>query len=457
MIREPVPPPAATIATAPGALPLLGHLVPLVRGKFDFLRTLSAHGDLVRVRVGPWRALVVTSADLSHEVLRDDRVFDKGGYLFDRIRETGGNGLVSCPHADHRRQRRLVRPSFHRDRLPGYVRVVRRQVDDVLGRWRDGVVVDVLADMQTITARTMLPGGLPAEVLDRMSEDMDVVLAGVAWRSILPKCLDRVPTPANRRYRRAQDRLRALVTGVIADHRASDTDHDDLLSGLLASCEPRDGTPGLSDAEVHDQVLTFLLAGTETTANVVCWALHLVSRHPDLERRLRAEAADVLDGADVTPDDLERLALTRNVVLETLRLYPPVFLLTRLTTKDTRLGGHDLPAGTTVAYSPYVVQRRAEHFPDPDAFVPDRWDGDQEPPRGAFLAFGGGARRCVGDAFGMAEATLMLATITRRWSMRPTSQDEVRPATSLVLSPRALRLRPVAVPPSTPHTTGASA
>ncbi len=433
-----------TAVVAPGTLPLIGHLVPLVHNRLEFLRGLPAHGDLVRVRVGPWQALVVTSAELTHQVLRDDRTFDKGGYLYDRIRETGGNGLVSCAHRDHRRQRRLVQPSFHRDRLPGYLQVMSKQIDEVLGHWRDGRAVDVHADLQTVTARTMLPSGLPSSVMAQMIKDMNVVLAGVVWRSILPRRLDKVPLPANRRYHRAQERLRRIVAEVIADYRSSDTDHADLLSGLLASCDPDDGTPGLSNAEIHDQVLTFLLAGTETTANVVSWALHLVARHPDIERRLRTEATGV---AGTTLDDLSRLTLARNVILETMRLFPPVPLLTRITTKDTRLGGHFLPAGTTVVYSPYVVQHQGEHFADPEDFRPDRWDDDGEslrPPRGALFAFGGGARRCVGDTFGLVEATLMLSTITHRWSMRSLPGSRVRPAQSLVLSPRALRMRPQA-------------
>ena len=432
----------STMVSAPGALPLIGHLAPLARDRLAFLRRLPEHGDLVWIRIGPWKALVVTSAALSDQVLRDDRTFDKGGYLFDRIRETGGNGLVSCAHSDHRRQRRLVQPSFHRDRMPGYLTLMSRQIDEVLGRWRDGDTVDVLADLQSITARTMLPGGLPPAAMERMLADMNVILAGVTWRAIMPKSLDRVPTPANRRYRRAQERLRAVVTGVIDEYRSRGTGETDLLSGLLDAFDP--DTPGLSDAEIHDQVLTFLLAGTETTANVVSWALHLVAEHPEIEQRLRAEAAGVLGRGEVTMADLAQLPVSRQVVLETMRLYPPVPFLTRITTADTRLGGHPVPAGTTMVYSPYVVQRQAGHFPDPDSFRPDRWDGSAEPlklPRGPFLAFGGGARRCVGDAFGLAEAMVMLSTITHRWSLQPVRADRVRPAVSLVLTPRALRMR----------------
>jgi pentalenene oxygenase len=294
--------------------------------------------------------------------------------------------------------------------------------------------------MQAITARTLLPRGLPPAAMEQMFEDMHVILAGVTWRAIVPKRLDRVPTPANRRYRRAQERLRAIVAGLVAEHRSRETDHDDLLSGLLASYDP----DGLSEDEIHDQVLTFLLAGTETTANVVSWALHLVAEHPDIERRLRAEAAEVIGDGEITVADLARLAVCRQVVLETMRLYPPVPFLTRLTTEDTELGGHPIPAGTTIAYSPYAVQRRAAHFPDPDDFRPERWADHADPlrpPRGAFLAFGGGARRCVGDMLAMAEATLMVSTIVHRWSLRPAPGPRVRPAVSLVLTPRALRMR----------------
>jgi cytochrome P450 len=288
----------------------------------------------------------------------------------------------------------------------------------------------------------MLPGGLPPAALETMLADMNVILAGVTWRSVLPKSLDRMPTPANRRYRRAQERLRGVVTGVIEDYRARGTDQIDLLSGLLGSFDP--GPPGLTDAEIHDQVLTFLLAGTETTANVVSWALHLVAQHPELEERLRAEAAGVLGDGEITVAELAGLTVSRQVVLETMRLYPPVPFLTRITTVDTQLGGHAVPAGTTVVYSPYVAQRQAGNFPEPEAFRPERWEDGQDPlklPRGPFLAFGGGARRCVGDTFGLFEAMVMLSTITRRWSLQPVRGSRVRPAVSLVLTPRALHMR----------------
>jgi cytochrome P450 len=433
-----------TIGAAPGRWPFVGHVVPLARDPLAFLRSLHAHGDLVWIRVGPWRALVVTSAELTGRVLRADRVFDKGGHLYDRIRETGGNGLVSCPHGEHRRQRRLVQPSFHRDRIPGYLRLVREQLDGVLRRWQVGRTVDVRTDMQTVTARTVLPRGLPPEAMNRMLADMHVILSGVTWRALLPRRLDTVPTPANRRYRRAQERLRAIVAGLIHEHRTRGAGDDDLMSGLLAFYD-RDGDgSGLSETEIYDQVLTFLLAGTETTANAVSWALHLVAQDPAVEARLRTEAADVVTREEPTVEDLGRLVESRRVMLEAMRLYPPVPFLTRLATEDAELGGHPVPAGTTLVYSPYAVHHQATNFPDPQLFRPDRWPDAKEPlqlPRDPFFAFGGGARRCVADTFGLAEAMLMLSTVVHRCSLRPVTGSSVRPARSLVLTPRALRMR----------------
>ncbi|MFI9201057.1 cytochrome P450 [Streptomyces sp. NPDC053048] len=447
--------PTYTSATAPGALPLLGHAVPLLRGPLDFLSSLPARGDLVRVRIGPFRAVVVCDPELTRQVLLEDRAFDKGGPLYDRIREVGGNGLGTCPYREHRRQRRLIQPSFHPTRLPGYARVMTGQIATVTRSWHDGRTVDVLAEMMTLTARTavatMFADGLPPSALGTVMDDFATVMAGITRRALMPAGPDRLPTPGNRRFVRAHARLRRTVRRIIAERRAERTDHGDLLSALLAARDAAGGgaARGFSDAEIDDQILTFFIAGTETTASTLAWALHALGHHPRLARRLRAEADAVLGGAPATLEHLPRLDLTGRIVTESLRLYPPVWLLTRVATADTRLGGHTVPAGTTVAFSPYLLHRRPDLYADPGRFDPDRWSaaGEAGPgaqrPRGAFVPFGGGARKCIGDAFGRTEATLALASIAAAWRLEPVPGERVRPALGVVMSPRGLRMRTV--------------
>lgn len=444
---------------APRALPVLGHALPLLRDPLGFLTALPGHGDLVRVRVGPYRAVVVCDPELTRQVLCDDRTFDKGGPLYDRIRELTGNGLASCPYSDHRRQRRLLQPAFHPARMPGYAGTMRRQVLAVTGAWADGETVDVIEQMHTISARTTIttmfgrdPAGVDDHALSRLMDDFTVVVAGIPRRALMPPPADRLPTPANRRYDRARARLRAAIDRIVTGNRSGELHDGDLLSMLLSAGHdpPGGGGPdgrGLTDEEIADQLVTFFAAGTENTGTTLAWSLHLLAQHPDVARRMRAEADAVLDGAPAASlEHLPALELTAAVVTEALRLYPPAWVLTRTTTGDTRLGGHTIPAGTAIVYSAYLLHRRPDLFPDPERFAPDRWltGSGNAPHRTAFVPFGGGPRKCIGDVFALTEATLVLATITAGWELHPAGNRPVRPVPRLALSPQELPMRTVA-------------
>ncbi|MEV6420806.1 cytochrome P450 [Streptomyces sp. NPDC051662] len=435
------------IPLAPGGLPLLGHLLPMLRDPVDFLASLPVHGDAVRIRLGTASVIVVCTPELTRQVLLNDRVFDKGGPIFDRIREVAGNGLGTCPHSDHRRQRRLVQPAFHRDRMPGYAEVMAAQIRSATDRWRTDRDLDVLAELTHLTAttlvETMLSSTLSPTTLHDAVEDLATVMSGIYRRTIAPQ-LNVLPTPGNRRYFRARTRLRKMLSEIIADRRNDGTDRGDLLSALLVA-QDTDGTgqdQGLTDTEISDQVISLFLAGAEATATALAWALHLVAIHPDIERRLHDEVDRVLCGGSATFTHLPELEMTGRVVTETLRLYPPVWMFSRTVTADTRLGDHSVPAGSAIIFSPYLVHHRGDLFDEPDSFDPDRWDGRRpQPPRNGFIPFGSGARKCVGDEFGTNEVVLALATITARWRLVPASRHEVRPAAALALTPRGLRMR----------------
>jgi pentalenene oxygenase len=445
-----------TIPRAPGALPLLGHALPLRRDTLAFLASLPSHGDVVRIKVGPATALVVCDPDLVQKVLVDDRTFDKGGPLYDRAREGLGNGLATCPHGDHRRQRRLTQQAFQAQRMPAYAQVMSREIAEATGRWSDGHTIDVLTAMQTITARTtvatMFVDTAEASLTDLLV-DFNIFSHGVYKRMFVPPALHKLPTPGNRRYQQAFARLLQAVGSIIEGHRARGESGEDLLSMLLAASE---GNQGLSDAEIIDQVMSFFFAGTETTAAVLAWALHRLAQHPDLEARLHAEVdAVVPDGSPATFDLLPRLEFTSRIITETLRLYPPAWMLTRIATTDTQLAGYLVKKGTTVVYSPYLIHHQAALYPDPERFDPDRWDG--RPTRGrnsALIPFGGGARKCIGDTFGMNEATLALATIVAQWRLEPTPGATVRPVSAAILNPCRLTMRTIARTTSNPPAPG---
>lgn len=437
---------AWTVECAPGAFPLLGHGIALFRRPLAFLNSLPAHGDLVEVRLGPQRAWVVCHPELVRRMLLDAQTFDKGGTLYDRLRSLMGDGVVTCPHDRHRRQRRLLQPAFRPSRVADHADLMGKEAESVAASWQAGQEVDVSAAMMTVTARVMsrvlFSDSLDAATHAEVRRCLADVVRGLFLRTIVPvDAVFAIPIPANRRYRRSVDRLHAIVAAAVAERRRG-AHRDDLLGTLLAAAAS-DEDGAVTDQEVHDQLITLLLTGVETTALCLASAFALLGRDPEAERRLHAELDTVLaDGRRPGPGDLPRLEYTRAVVTETLRHSPPGWLFTRVTTRDTELAGRRIPRGTTVLYSPYLLHHDPASFPDPERFLPDRWlpGGTAAARDHALVPFAAGSRKCLGDGFAMTEATLALATIAARWRLahRPGPSRDSRPA--VTLGPRTLRM-----------------
>ncbi len=439
------------IPRAPGNLPLVGHALQLLRDPFTFLNSLPAQGDMVQIRIGPLSAIMLCNPALTRQVLVNDRLFDKGGPFYERMRESVGDALFTCPHDQHRQQRRMAQPAFHRARFPGYAQTMTMQSVALAKGWRHGQVLNVAAEMSALTmavaVETMFSDALTPQAVQNTIEDIETVAKGILRRAVVPAVLNRLSTLSTRRYQRASARLRQTIAPVIADRRASNVDRGDLLSALLAARDTDDSHHEVdrrfTDTELLDQAVTFLATGTETTANTLAWALHLLARHPEIEERLHGELDAVLAGAPAQYEDLPKLSFTTRIIVESLRLYPIAWIFTRTTTEDTTLGGHHIPAGSMVAVSPYLIQHRSDLYESPERFDPDRWDAEihPPPPREAFTAFGGGARKCIGDEFSIAEATIALATICALWHMESIPGQGPRPKASIALSPHELRLR----------------
>lgn len=449
-----------SIPTAAGTVPFLGHGVKLIRGPLTFLSSLPAQGDLVRIRLGPIPAVVACTPELVHQILFDDRTFDKGGPFFDRAGEVAGNGLATCGHADHRRLRRHVQPAFHRNRIRKYADAMAAHIAASVDCWQDGQVIDVATENSTLASTVVLDvlfsDALPAVTLRQMIGDLTTVVTGIYWQIVLPPAVRRLPIPANVRYHRAYIRLRRTLDALIAHRRTERVDRGDMLSALLraeTATSPQfmddDGDYGtrgatvLSDRELSDQVITLFGAGAETTAATLTWALYLVARHPDTAQRLHAETAAVLNGAPAQFDHLPQLDVARRIITETLRLYPPGWLLSRSVTSDTELAEYTIPAGTVVMYSPYLLHHRSDLYRDPERFDPDRWIS--QPAAGSrsksLIPFGAGPRKCIGDQFAVTEATLALATIASRCDLHLTSSDPVRIRLGGSLRPHRLPMR----------------
>jgi cytochrome P450 len=433
------------IPQAPGAVPVLGHVGPFLRDPLGFVDSLSAHGELVQFRLGSQFMVMVCDPALTHEVLVDDRTYDKGGPFYERVREGAGDGLASCPNSKHRRQRRLCQPAFHPDRLPTYSAPLAASAVTLADSWRPAQVIDVYDEMFGLFVRDMVEAlfgtAVSAVAATHFAADIGIVLDGLFRRMISPPLLNKLPTRSNRRYQRALVGMRRTAEETIAARRAEPGDNGDLLSALLTASDSESSgvESSFDDTELVDQVTTFMVGAGETTASTVAWALSLLAAHPEVERQAQAEVDRVLDGAIPMPHHVDDLKLIGRVVTETLRLYPIVWMLSRTVTRDVDLGGFRLSAGTALAVSPYLIHRRGDLYPEPDRFDPDRWR-DSQPNRTIFLPFGAGARKCIGNRLALSQATLVLAAILSRRQLVPATTQGARPG-KFLLTPRGLRMR----------------
>lgn len=441
-----------TTASAPGALPGAGHAVQLLRRPLPFLASLPRHGDLVRIRLGPQTAYVPCHPEVLRLVAKNDHVFDKGGPFYDRTRETIGNALATAPCAEHRRQRRIVQPSFDHRRIEDYAPVMTEEVTALTDAWSPQDVVDIGQAMERLTLRVLLRTlfGLSPDhrAIAEVERSLPVLVTGVYRRLFIPeRILTLAPSRLNRDYGPARTRMWQVTENLIREgRRQSSADRDDLLSVLLGARHEQTGEP-LTDQEVFDQIITMLTSGMETAAKALGFTFYLLGRHPEVQDRLRGELQAVLPDRPPEFKDVAQLPYTRQVILESLRLYPPVWLFSRVTTAETTLTGRRLPAGTNLLISPYVLHHNPTLFEDPEKFDPDRWlpERARTTPRGALVPFGLGPRKCVGDQFALVEMAIIVAAVVSRWRLWPAPGWTFRPRPRATLSPGPLpmTLRPV--------------
>ncbi|MFI2209699.1 cytochrome P450 [Streptomyces sp. NPDC020141] len=428
------------IPGAPGALPFIGHTLKLGRDPLGFLTSLRRTGRLVRVRLGTMPVYFATTAELIHQVtVAQARSFEKGR-LYDRVRPLFGNGLANAGGEHHRTHRRLIQPIFHRTRIAGYAEVMSRHAVELAESWTDGqriAVERVMGDYTVATlSETMFSSDFGRPAIEAVRRDLPVILKNVLVRAASPRFLDALPIRPNRDFDRARDSMRSIIDEVVATTRREGwSGRRDLVSLLLDARDEQTGA-GLSDEEIGDELVTILFAGTETTASTLSWAFYELARHPEAERRVLDEIDEVVGAGPVTLDAVPRLAAVRRVLDEVIRLHG-VTLLMRRTIEPVDLGGYRIPAGAEVAFSLYAVHRDPALYSDPDRFDPDRWLPERRAalPREAFVPFGAGNRKCIGDAFAWTEAAIALATILARWRLRPVDGHTTREAASAMAHP----------------------
>lgn len=445
----------------PGALPLVGHAGTLLRDPLGFLERVYQLGDVVVLRLGPKPAYLVNASEPFRWVLVGGAPnFDKG-FQIDKLRALIGDGIGTSVGTKHRRQRRLMRPAFDHTHVDTYVEIMAQCATTAAAEWRGGRTFDAGREMRVLAMTSIIRavlgvqdrpgtvGGLQADTAAQAQvvAALAVVLAGVGRRAILPlKVLDQTPTPGNLRFNRAQVSLHALVNRMVADHRAAQqerADGDDgnggLLDTLLAAVD-EDGA-GMSDQQVHDEVMTVLLAGSETSAGTLAWLLHILSGDLELQRAIQAEADTVLQGRAPHAADLGSLPLMRRVVSETLRMYPASWLLGRRTLQEIEIAGVAVPARAQVLLNFYALHRDPQAWPDPGRFDPDRWiDPDPEVLRTHYLPFGMGPNVCVGEGFAWSLIMTTLAILASQYTIKPVPGSVVRPVARTTLHPGVVPL-----------------
>ncbi|MFD7556771.1 cytochrome P450 [Streptomyces sp. NPDC059835] len=437
---------------APGRLPLLGHALQLWRRPIAFLESLREHGDIVRLDIGTWPVHVLTSPEHVHSVLVQQAQQFGRGRIFDRLRPVFGNGIVTTDGDFHRKQRRMMQPAFHRNHIAEYAEVMCRQAEMMSASWTAGREISVVTEARgyamSSVAEMIFSGDLSRPAVDEVHRSLPIVLEGMLVRAVMPKSLDRLPIPYNRRFDGAAARLRRIIDEVIEQYRAEESaergDRHDLLSMLLAGVDSETGST-MDAGQVRDEVIAIMLAGTETSATTLSWIFHEIGRHPEVEARVHAEVDSVVGSRPVRPEDIPALTYTHDVFQEALRLHSPL-LFTRRALAPLTLGGTSIPAGAEVAYSPYALHRDPVLFPDPGVFDPDRWQkGAKERSRThSYVPFGAGQHKCIGDSFAVAEILTAVATVASRWHLKPAPGITVREVPAGIPQPSELPMIPVA-------------
>jgi len=406
----------------------LRGLLPVPFKRFpDFLRSATARYGHVVAFALPWRSYVfVNEPALIKEILvTQQHAFSKS--LGTRVlRLLLGEGLLTSENPLHRQMRRIVQPAFHRERIAEYAQIMERDATEFAQRIEADRPFDAHRAMTELTLRIAtetLFGSDESESSEAVAEALRLMMNEFpAMLTPLGALRQRLPLRNTRRFWRARSMLDAIIYGLIARRRRDGSDRSDALSLLLAARDSETGyTP--ADEQVRDEIMTLFMAGHETTANLLTWTLYLLAQDAAVERR-----------ATVAARDGDRTYLER-VLKEVLRLYPPAWIMGREALRDVTLGdGSFIPATTTVFLAPLILHRRAEYFPDPERFDPDRWLG-AEPPPFAYVPFGGGARRCIGEEFAMREAAIVLRALFRRYRFRLAPGPEVKLAPLVTLRP----------------------
>ncbi|GHO81755.1 cytochrome P450 [Ktedonobacter sp. SOSP1-85] len=424
----------------PRGLPLVGNAPQLQRNPLAFMRSTRAqYGHLVRLSLAGTPVVCAYAPEhVLYCLTEHPRDFTSlQSQQRSNMREVLGEGLLTTEGEIHRQQRRLVQPAFHRQRIDQYADVMVRYTEQMLETWQPGQELELASAMQHLTLRIIVHTLFSVEELsqaNQLSEAFTAVIGRPPQGLGRPRVLSRF-SAQTRDFNRGKKTLDDFVYGLIQQRRATGGDRGDILDMLLTAQEEGQG---MSDSQVHDQVMTLVAAGHETTQNSLCWTFYLLAQHPEIRQKLLLELHTVLAGHAPTVADLARLPYLEWVMNESWRVLPPVWRMGRRAIRDFTLGDYHLPAGTIVLLSQWVTHNDAEIWHDPQEFRPERWDPIQgeKVPRGAYFPFGLGPRICIGMPFAQMETKLLLAAILQRYTPEPVPDHPIELLPRVTLRPK---------------------
>jgi cytochrome P450 len=407
-----------------------------------FLQRLNRrYGDIVAFRSLNQQMIFVNHPDYIRDVLVTQNSHFAKGRALQKAKRLLGSGLLTNEGESHHRQRRLVLPAFHRQRIASYGSIMVEHALRTADRWRNGETLDLSHEMTRLTL------GIVAKTLFDADVENEADEIGAAMTTILQmfnimmfpfaELLEKLPLPMIRRYEKMRAFLDATIYQIINERRTRGIDRGDLLSMLLLA-EDEENPGRMTDTQVRDEAMTLFIAGHETTANVLSWTFYLLSQHPAVEAKLHEELDQVIGSHSPAFENIPNLKYTEMVVMESMRLFPPAWGIGRRSLIDQTIGPYLVPADSIVLLSPFVTQRDARFFPEPERFKPDRWSADSTEcrPQFAYFPFGGGSRRCIGESFAWTEAILVLAALATRWRPRLVEPQKVEPQALITLRPK---------------------
>ncbi len=433
----------------PAQAPWLGNAFSFAReNRLEWLTGLSPqYGQLVRLKFFGKRIVLVQDPEWIRYILQTHyKDFTKQSWALDKVRVVLGNGLFTSEGEFWRKQRKLAQPAFYKQRLEGIGRIMIDCIAAMLGEWeqvsREGRSIDLAQAMMQLTlnvvTRSMFSTSLSEAEFDTFARIFPSLLRETNRRIIYPYgFLHRLPDKDALEYARNVKRLDAIICRIIDERKRSREEYDDLL-GMLMSARDEQSGRGMSNEQLRDEVMTLFIAGHETTAQALCWALYQLDRRPEIRDNLEAEAHRVLGDRLPTARDFPALPYALKVIQETLRLYPPVALFVRCNLQPFAMAGYHIPADTRMLLPPYLLHRDPGFWAQPDRFDPERFtpEAEKQRPKFVYFPFGGGPRICIGKNFALMEAVLALAMIARQFRVEAVAPEKVSVDFTLTLRPK---------------------